>query len=61
MRLDIEDDGAGFEVQDALAHTPDDHSGLRLLADLAERGSAGLRVRSAPGRGTHWRLEVIPA
>jgi two-component system, NarL family, sensor kinase len=58
VRLDIADDGTGFDVSDVLARPPDDHFGLRLLGDLSSGAGALLQVRSAPGRGTHWRVEV---
>jgi two-component system, NarL family, sensor kinase len=59
IRLDVVDDGAGFDVGAALADPETGHFGLRLMTDAAERAGGGLRVRSAPGEGTAWRLEVL--
>lgn len=56
--LDVVDDGIGFAVQDVLRDPEEGHFGLRLLADAAEQHGASLDVASAPGAGTHWRLEV---
>ena len=58
MRLDVVDDGPGFDVAAGLVRPEEGHFGLRLLADLAASGGAGLYVASAPGHGTHWRLRV---
>lgn len=54
-QLLVEDDGAGF---DALATHAEDHFGLRLMADAAITIGATLRVRTGPGAGTIWVLEV---
>ncbi|MEP6815308.1 MAG: histidine kinase [Marmoricola sp.] len=56
--LDVVDDGNGFDVAQATADPEPSHFGLRLLADLASGGGAMLQVASAPGRGTHWRLQL---
>ena len=56
--LDVVDDGNGFDVTERLAHPEPGHFGLQLLADVAPTGGALLQVASAPGRGTHWRLQV---
>jgi two-component system, NarL family, sensor kinase len=56
--LEIEDDGVGFDVAAMLAAPRAGHFGLRLLADQAAGAGADLMVRSAPGAGTRWRLEV---
>jgi two-component system NarL family sensor kinase len=56
--LDIADDGAGFDVAEALANPPEGHLGMRLLADAAAEAGATLSVASAPAHGTRWRLEV---
>lgn len=58
--LDVDDDGAGFDVRAAVDHPVDGHFGLRLLADLASAAGAELTVASAPGAGTRWRLTVDP-
>ena len=56
--LDVVDDGNGFDVAERVAHPEPGHFGLQLLADVATTGGALLQVASAPGRGTHWRLQV---
>jgi signal transduction histidine kinase len=56
--LDVVDDGNGFDVADRVARPEPGHFGLQLLADVAQTGGALLQVASAPGRGTHWRLQV---
>jgi len=56
--LDVVDDGHGFDVAEAMADPDPGHFGLQLLADLASGGGAVLQVASAPGRGTHWRLQL---
>jgi signal transduction histidine kinase len=58
VQLDVTDDGAGFDATPVLTQDPGNHFGLRLLADLAGASGAQLRVASAPGRGTHWQLEL---
>jgi signal transduction histidine kinase len=59
--LDVVDDGRGFDAQALLADPEPGHFGLQLLADIASGGGALLQVASAPGRGTHWRLQVDDA
>lgn len=56
--LDVVDDGNGFDVAERVARPEPGHFGLQLLADVAQTGGALLQVASAPGRGTHWRLQV---
>jgi signal transduction histidine kinase len=57
-RLEIADDGVGFDL-DAVRRRPrQGHLGLSVLTDLAAAGGADLAVRTAPGRGTTLRLEV---
>ena len=56
--LDVVDDGNGFDVSAQVADPEPGHFGLQLLADIATTGGALLQVASAPGRGTHWRLQV---
>lgn len=56
--LDVVDDGAGFDAAAVLASPEQGHLGLRILRDLARENGAELRVRTALGAGTHWRLEV---
>jgi signal transduction histidine kinase len=52
--VQISDDGRGFEAD----HRPVDHLGIALMSDIATRVGAQLRLRTAPGQGTTWRLEV---
>ena len=56
--LEITDDGVGFELAKAQRSPPNGHFGLRLLPDLATQAGATLRLATAPGAGTRWRLEV---
>jgi signal transduction histidine kinase len=56
--LDVADDGIGFDLAEALGSPRSGHLGLSVLTDLAEAGGATLEVRTAPGAGTHVRLEV---
>jgi signal transduction histidine kinase len=59
--LEVADDGTGIDPQVVTtASGPEGHFGVRLLADLAREHGAGLRVATAPGRGTRWRLEIVP-
>ena len=58
VTLDVLDDGRGFDVEDVLAHPAPGHLGTQLLADAASVPGALLRVASAPGSGTHWRLDL---
>lgn len=61
LRLDVVDDGVGFDLEAARAAQAGGHFGLRLLADLAGQAGATLQVATAPGAGTRWRLEVSTA
>jgi signal transduction histidine kinase len=56
--LEITDDGIGFDPVAVLAEPPEGHFGLRLMADQAAANGATLLVRSAPGQGTTWRMEL---
>jgi two-component system NarL family sensor kinase len=56
--LDVVDDGTGFDVASQVANPDPGHFGLQVLADIATTGGALLQVASAPGSGTHWRLQV---
>jgi signal transduction histidine kinase len=56
--LEVEDDGTGFDAAAVLAEPPAGHFGVRVMADVAAVSGATLLVRSAPGAGTCWRLEV---
>jgi signal transduction histidine kinase len=57
-RMEISDDGTGFDLA-SVGHRPrQGHLGLDLLTDLARAGGAELAVRTAPGSGTCVRVEV---
>jgi two-component system NarL family sensor kinase len=54
-RLDVHDDGHGFEPAGTRA---DGHLGLSLMADAARHGGGWLGLRSSPGSGTLVRYEA---
>jgi len=56
VALDIMDDGRGFDVVSAPSARAPGHVRTGLLSDVTTVPGALLRVSSAPGRGTHWRL-----
>jgi signal transduction histidine kinase len=58
-RLDVEDDGAGFDATAPAA--ADGHLGMRLMSDVALSIGARLSVLSSPQRGTLVRMELFPA
>jgi len=60
MLLSVSDNGVGFQPEQVLQERHPEQYGLRLMVDGAREAGAGLRVRSAPGRGTCWELEVRP-
>jgi signal transduction histidine kinase len=57
-RLEVTDDGAGFDPRNGDAAAADGHIGLPLLRDLATDAGGTLSVDSAEGRGTTVRMEV---
>jgi len=60
VRVDIEDDGEGFDVHSMLRHTTDSGRGLGLLG-MKERASlldGKLEICSGPGNGTRISLKV---
>ena len=57
-RLEIDDDGVGFDATEALRIRPEGHLGLDLLADAARRVDATLSLAGGPGSGTTFRLDV---
>jgi signal transduction histidine kinase len=57
-RMEISDDGTGFDLAAVRQRPRQGHLGLSVLTDLAAAGGADLAVRSTPGRGTNLRLEV---
>jgi signal transduction histidine kinase len=58
VRLDVVDDGVGFDVAAADARAEAGHVGLRGLTDLAVAAGGRLDVSSEPGHGTRLHLEV---
>ena len=57
-RLAVVDDGDGFSEADRERSRSDGHVGLSLLEELASRLDGTLEVRSTPGEGTSFVLEV---
>jgi len=55
VRMDIMDDGAGF---DPSAPRPEQHHGLRNMASRARAAGGTLKVESAPRTGTRIRVEI---
>ena len=60
-RLEVTDDGAGFTPAQREQSRADGHVGLSLLEELAARMEGTLDVRSTPGAGTSFVLEVPDA
>lgn len=58
VRLEVVDDGVGFTEARRSARRDDGHVGLSLLEELAARAGAAVEVRSTPGAGTTFALEV---
>lgn len=58
IRLEVADDGAGFDASRRAARAEEGHVGLTLLEDLARGAGGTLDVRSTPGAGTTLVLEV---
>ena len=58
VRLVVTDDGVGFGTGDRERRREEGHVGLSLLEELAERAGGRLAVRSAPGDGTTFELEL---
>jgi two-component system NarL family sensor kinase len=60
IRLEIDDDGSGFDATKQTAAgpatAPDGHLGLQLIADAARTAGAELLLASRPGLGTHYRM-----
>lgn len=61
VRVEVDDDGSGFEVDAVLDEPAPGHLGVLLLRDAARRHGAGLALRSSPDDGTTWRLDVVTA
>ena len=58
VRLVVRDDGAGFSSEDRERRREQGHVGLSLLEELATRSGAAVDVRSAPGAGTTFALDL---
>jgi signal transduction histidine kinase len=58
VRLEITDDGVGFGPEDRQRRREEGHVGLSLLEELASGAGATLDVRSSPGAGTTFALEL---
>jgi two-component system, NarL family, sensor kinase len=57
-RLEVVDDGRGFEPDERGRRRAEGHVGLSLLEELASGLGGGLEVRSATGTGTRFVVEV---
>ncbi|MGL5911282.1 MAG: sensor histidine kinase [Phycicoccus sp.] len=60
VALEVWDDGVGFDPA-RLAAPASGHLGTRVIVDLAREAGAVLALRTAPGEGTTWRLDLRPA
>ena len=56
--LEVGDDGAGFAPDERERRREEGHVGLSLLEELAASAGGRLDVRSAPGEGTTFALEL---
>ena len=56
--LTVDDDGVGFEPRKVLEDGDRSCAGVKTLVDDVRRAGADLRLRTAPGAGTHWLLRV---
>jgi two-component system, NarL family, sensor kinase len=52
LRLEIEDNGKGFDPEAAVEAQAEGHVGLRVLGDLVAEAGGQVELASAPGRGT---------
>lgn len=57
VRVDLSDDGSGFDVN-AATIWPDRHLGVLRMHERARYAGGRLRICSAPGKGTRIRLEL---
>lgn len=58
VRLEVVDDGVGFTPEVREERRSEGHVGLSLIEDLAGRMHGSVEVRSTPGTGTRFALEV---
>jgi two-component system NarL family sensor kinase len=54
VAVELGDNGRGFRADDR----PDKHLGITLMCDIAANIGARLDLRTSPGNGTVWRMEV---
>ncbi|MDL5159689.1 sensor histidine kinase [Actinomycetospora termitidis] len=59
-RLDVADDGRGFDPNEAAARRAAGHLGLRSITDLVEDAGGSVDIRSAPGAGTTVTVRLPP-
>jgi signal transduction histidine kinase len=57
-RVEVEDDGRGFDPANLSQRREEGHVGIALLSDLATAAGGQLEVRSSDGAGTRMTLEV---
>ncbi|MFN2608763.1 MAG: sensor histidine kinase [Acidimicrobiales bacterium] len=60
-RLQVDDDGQGFDVEGARTRAADGHLGLRGLEGLVADGGGRMELLSSPGAGTSVAVEVPTA
>ncbi len=58
LRMEVADDGVGFDADTLEARHRAGHLGLRALAGTVRDAGGGLTVQSSPGRGTRVRVEL---
>ncbi len=58
VRVVVRDDGTGFDPTVVTRARRTGHLGTTLLREVAEDTGGSLRLRTAPGAGTTWELEV---
>nr|WP_315249150.1 two-component regulator propeller domain-containing protein [uncultured Duganella sp.] len=58
LRLNIRDDGAGIPAEVLAAGGRSNHWGIRGMLERAEKIKARLKLHSAAGAGTEWRLTL---
>ncbi|MGL5927584.1 MAG: sensor histidine kinase [Dermatophilaceae bacterium] len=58
--VEVSDDGVGFDA-DRVVDPATGHIGTRVIVDLARDAGARLALRTAPGAGTAWLLELDPS
>jgi two-component system NarL family sensor kinase len=56
--LTVDDDGIGFDPDRREQRRSEGHVGLSLLEEIAAHAEARIEIRSRPGRGTSFSLEV---